>query len=538
MIRSALRMIRRLISVVIVFPIFALAADDSVVLSGTISTENDTVGAQLVTLKNTRDGIAWTFLSSGKGLFRLEDAPPGPYEVSIHYQGQIYEVANVGFVGRDRHLTINLDDSDGDGRFVQTLRTNAELLDRSPQDDQGFDLLKYHCVQCHGLEFIVESQRSSEAWSSTVQRMAARVPEAPEGEMEAIDRYLSRHFNEQSQPIKNHGYREYVFEPDAAMVQLDLPDPSAQPHEIEMGPAGRLWIGDFSVTNQPGEKSIFLLDPETLAIEQVSLPISKRGGVRSITFDETGAAWFVMLFDNSLLRLKSLDSAPEEFSVSPTSWPHSVAIDNKGKVWVTGMRSDSIGRFDPETGDHEDFKTPTGNTALYGLATDAADNLWYSGLFMHKIGKFDPSTSHFTEYTPDVPLSSPRYLKVADDGKVWVALFAAGELAQFDPTTAQFKHYSLSHTHSAPYDLTFADNGNVWYTDFNRDSVGQLDPETGKIKEYSIPLDGHVQPTEVALDDRGRIWLCENGAARVTFIDPGAVTTPGVYVHGNLASSR
>ena len=502
-----------------------VGAQETITVSGTIKTEQRAPGPVLVTIKNTSAGIAWTFLTDAQGVFRLEGVPEGEYSITAHHKGGLYPLADVGMLTADKHISHTLQE---DG-FMETIRPNAELLSELPQDYPELDIFEYQCVQCHGLEYMLSAPRGPEAWRETAHRMAKRVPTPPPGEIEAVSEYLAQHFTEDDELPPLYGKRDYMFEPDSVMVQIDLPDASAKPHEIEMGPDGRLWVADFSVTNEPGEKNIFLIDPATLEQEIYALPVSKRGGVRSITFDDHGAAWMVMLFDNTVLRLRHLSAKPEEFMLPAETWPHSATIDRAGQIWVTGLKSDRLVRLDPGSGEVTEIAIPSEHTMLYGIVA-GPETIWYSGLFLHRLGAYDLETGDIHEFTPPASYSSPRYLKVKN-GMVWAAFFGAGKIGRFDPIREEFEQFALGHPKSGPYDLEIDQHGVVWYTDFNRDAIGSLDPATGRVTEYSIPLDGHVNPTEMTLDSQGRVWFCENAAGRTAFLDPDGLRRPGVYVH-------
>ncbi len=497
-----------------------------VTLTGTIKRLDGITKPSLVSVKNLTRGITWTLLSSETGRFRFDGMPSGEYSLWVRSTGLPEYTSTIGNVEDAHHAEVIL--AAGEAR---ALLTNAEMLAQMPVNSQAGQLLRYHCIQCHGLEFIVPHHRTSEEWTNTVDQMAALVPPAPAGEMEQIAGYLGRHLGRENRTnISMLGERSYSFHPQAVMVQLDLPVPTAKPHEMVFGPDQKLWVSDFDVRANAHHNNLFRIDPDTLNIETLMLS-EPSGGARSIAFDTQGRAWITILFGNKLVRMDPGTGQTHTINLGENKiWPHSLAFDKQGYAWVTGMKQDILARVNPEDAGIERHAVPTPRSMLYDIEIDEQDRVWYTGLFAHKLGMFDPGTGQFAEYPTLTPLSSTRYMTFGPDGDIWIALFAAGKIARFDPEKKTFREYSLPDPNSSPYDLLVTAEGIIWFTDFTRNSLTRFHPESGEVDEFSIPGYPYARPNEIAMDNRGRIWFCENGSAKVTYVDPAGLAEPGGYL--------
>lgn len=482
----------------------------------------------LVTVRSKSRGVGVTLMTDSEGYFRIEEFFPGPVEIEARKSG--YAEISISAESPASDLRIPLsEESDS------SLLTTAQMLRYLPEDGKGRKLLRFHCIQCHGLELMVTQRKTREQWKETVMRMAERVPPAPAGQMEEIAEYMGRHFSPDSElEVPTVGKADYSFTPRGVMVEYDLPSDIAEPHDVAVDSAGMVWVTDFDVRPGIRKHSLFRIDPEKsdVAVFQTDVEGS---GARSIAFDPEGRLWITILFGGLIARL---DQESGQFSVYelPDSdfWPHTLVFDSRGTAWFTGMKSNHIGKFQPQSGEFATFPVPTANSMLYALRMDDQGVLWYTGLFAHKLGRFDPSTETFREYPTPTPLSSTRYLNFDQQGNIWLALFAAGRLARFDPGSETFQEVSLPDPNSSPYDLEILDDGSIWFSDFNRSSITLFNPESGEAQEFTVVSSPYARPVEIELDEAGRLWFCENGTGKVGYIHPQALIERGVWRFGEL----
>lgn len=501
---------------------------DAATLNGEIVRPDKRQAAALITLHSAERGLAWTLQSAPNGRFRVENLPAGHYELTVRSRGLPVLVMPLADFDADSDLTIPLQMGP-----MNSALTSADMLAYLPTDHAAGDarqLLRFHCVQCHGLEFIAAAAKTPEQWDATVKVMAGRVPPAPAGEMDRISDYLARNFGAQKRgAVPMTGATQFAFEANAVLVELNLPKAGAHPHDIRLGPDENLWVADFDVRPDLEHNSLFRIDPQRLQIETIELAVAATGA-RSINFDRDGAAWVNILFGDLLARMDPESRKVTTFPLPDgKTWPHSLSFGPEGEIWFSGMWSDELGRFEPSSGAFSFRKVPTGRSMLYDVEVDQDGRVWYTGLFAHQLGRFDPKTNAFAEFKTPTPLSSTRYLDIGPTGDIWVALFAAGRIARFDLETESFEEISLPDPNGSPYDVQATAAGRVWYTDFTRNAVASFDINERQFREYAIPTSAYARPAELEIGADGRIWFCENGVGKVGFIDPDAIVTAGVY---------
>ena len=131
-----------------------------------------------------------------------------------------------------------------------------------------------------------------------------------------------------------------------------------------------------------------------------------------ITRDQQGNMWFHVSpgVEGGPGRLVKIDPATEKMEVyspppgmdGPTTVAGTIDVDGKGKIWAT--TGPGAVRFDPDTKQFTDFKSPVyknadgiGNT--YGLAADGDGNGWWAQMNMDVVTKGDIETGKRRRYT-------------------------------------------------------------------------------------------------------------------------------------------
>ena len=253
-------------------------------------------------------------------------------------------------------------------------------------------------------------------------------------------------------------------------------------------------------------------------------------------------------------------TVPEENSL-----PHDPAVDPKGNVWLTLMRSNQVARLNPETGEWKLFAAATPNSGPHGLVADAEGNIWFTENYVGKIGRVDARTGKVTEYAaptaqdphtpifgPDgalwftaqrsnlvvrldtrtgvmrefsvpSPTARPYGIVTGPDGALWFCEFGTNRLAQMDPKTGVVKEYETLSPDARPRRLAVAGNA-LYYTDFRAGRLGRLDLATMSFKEWPSPSGPASQPYGIAADSAGRLWYNEFSANQLVRFDPSTET--------------
>src|SRR5206468_9190174 len=88
---------------------------------------------------------------------------------------------------------------------------------------------------------------------------------------------------------------------------------------------------------------------------------------------------------------------------SPGQGARRVWSDSRGIVWVSEWNAGQVGRFDPLTGDWQEWKLPGSRPQAYAVFVDDQDQVWLSSWGSDTgIVHFDPNSQAFESF----PLNS------------------------------------------------------------------------------------------------------------------------------------
>lgn len=77
-------------------------------------------------------------------------------------------------------------------------------------------------------------------------------------------------------------------------------------------------------------------------------------------------------------------------------------------------------------------------------------------------------------------------------------------------TDVIYTTYALPRAEIQPHDVVVDRKGRVWFSEFGNDKLGELDPRTGKVKEYQIPTMRPKEPRgslDLEFDQQGHLWI-------------------------------
>jgi streptogramin lyase len=235
----------------------------------------------------------------------------------------------------------------------------------------------------------------------------------------------------------------------------------------------------------------------------------------------------------------------------PTIAPHDVRPDRDGIVWYSNFVEPFIGRLDPKTGAHAEFRYPLPKPKFpegaLALEPDQDGNWWLSMMFQSGLTRFDPRTKEFRHH-PIPPeqmtdgtqqsLMMPGRAKV--DGKVWTNDVSTHEILRLDLATGAyerinpFRNMPKGRQHS-PYGMAADAQNNLYFMDFGDESIGRVDAKTLRTTLYPTPTP-RSRPRRGMMDDKGHLWFAEFAANKVGMFDPAtegfkewAVPTPHTY---------
>jgi virginiamycin B lyase len=141
-----------------------------------------------------------------------------------------------------------------------------------------------------------------------------------------------------------------------AIRLVTMPTPDARPYDIKIDATGVPWVACN------GSNCLVRVDPATMALSEIALPIAQTT-VRRLDIADDGMIWYVNSSQGRLGRLDPGTGAIKEWPSpsGPASHPYAIAVLD-GIVWYneSGMRPDTLVRFDPITERFQSWAIPSG----------------------------------------------------------------------------------------------------------------------------------------------------------------------------------
>jgi streptogramin lyase len=214
--------------------------------------------------------------------------------------------------------------------------------------------------------------------------------------------------------------------------------------------------------------------------------------------------------------------------------PHDVRTDAQGYVWYSNFVEPTLGRLDPRTGAHAEFRydppKPGFPVGALALEPDQDGNWWLSLMFQSGLMRFDPRTQQFRDFAipPELmtdatqqSLLMPGQAQV--DGKVWTNDVSTHDILRLDLASGKyevidpFRGLPKGRQHS-PYGMAADAHNNLYFMDFGDESVGRVDAKTLRTTLYPTPTPGS-RPRRTMMDTHGHLWFAEFAANKVAMFD-------------------
>jgi virginiamycin B lyase len=477
-----------------------------------------------VQAQNVNTRIMVSVLSDAQGRYRIENVPPGPYQLQIRAVG--YRTApRASNLAADQNAPQEFTLEKDMVRWNDLSQYQGATLFPAAQGStvlRGKDILVGRCFACHGFQTRMASvKRDEDGWRDRVNYMRGAMhffldSAAPFSERDADDvtSYINLLFGENSvlpqSPSQMPGYKNLVrsFGDDAmkiVYVEYDVPAKSRMPWSAAPDKDGNFWIPYYGAANRIGK-----LDPKTAKVVEYRAPNEGTAAIHSAVPAADGSVWFTEQGANKLGHWDPVTQKITEYQdsylpgkegVTRGGDKHTLRVDRLGRVWTTGR---PLTMFDPKAGKFTRIaEVPT----AYGLALDKDDNLWFAEYDQDgKIGKVDARTLRVTKWALPTKDGRPRRIQIDSDGTVWFAEFKSGAIGRFDPKTQTMKEFPLPGPEATPYALGIDKNHSIWYSSEHLDVIGNLDPKTGRVTEYPFPQSENTL-REFFTDAQGRMWF-------------------------------
>jgi virginiamycin B lyase len=127
---------------------------------------------------------------------------------------------------------------------------------------------------------------------------------------------------------------------------IKVPTPRARPYGIGLDSKGKVWVNLF------GSNKLAVVDPSTLALEEISLPRAD-ARTRRLAISRDDAIWYVDYAGGKLGRYEPGTKKVDEWDLpgGTTSRPYAMTIDDRDRIWIveTGMQPNNFVGFDTKT---------------------------------------------------------------------------------------------------------------------------------------------------------------------------------------------
>lgn len=231
-----------------------------------------------------------------------------------------------------------------------------------------------------------------------------------------------------------------TFNPETEKFKrYDLEDGTG-PHTVIANERGAWYAGNRA-------RHIGLIDPDTGAIEKITMPGDGYGDVHTMDFTSDGDIWFTLqganqvgflavakwevtlyevptksarpyglvvdkndrpwiaLFGTNKLASVNAEGVVEEFTLPrEDSRPRRLGLDSEGQVWYVDYAQGYLGRYRPDTGGQvQEWLMPSGAKAYpYAMGVDHKGRPWFveTGPRPNRFVGFDPETESFTQPVP------------------------------------------------------------------------------------------------------------------------------------------
>lgn len=224
--------------------------------------------------------------------------------------------------------------------------------------------------------------------------------------------------------------------------------------------------------------------------------------------------WFT---DTPESKIGYFDTVTEQFTLVPLptkSIPISLESDLDGNIWIALVDQHSLLKYQPQTGEFEEYKTPTSPSGPVALTRDSSGNIWFAESQGGKIGVVHPKTGEMEEFAPAIPLKEPFALFIDKDQNVWISEHVGLNVIRFNPFLGTFDGFTVTDPQSLPFGLASDKFDNIWIAQHTVDKLGVYDPYFEDFAEIDIPTKSSFSQF-ITSDKNGDIWFVGQRSAKL-----------------------
>ncbi len=471
-----------------------------------------------VVAENPQTKMTVSVLSNAQGHYYIGNLPAATYKLRVEKIGYKAEPKADVKLAADQSASFDFAIEKTPVRWsdLSTYQGRKLLPKTATHDLSHKDIFFTTCWQsCHSFQKRMATQTLDESgWRARVIYMRDVMMEGRKFSDEVTDdftNYLTTLFGPNSpKPASPEDMPEYKslvrpVNPNAlniAYVEYDFTALNGMgPWSAVEDKDGMMWIPYYGRGN-----AVVKLDPKTG--EQTSYPLgfARKAGIHSAVPARDGSVWFTEAALGKIGKLDPETKQITEYQNTPLpngtrTGSHTIRVDDRGLVWVSG--GPAISMFDPKTETFRHFDL----AGTYGNVVGKDGAQWFTSFRPDgPIGRIKDGV--LTKYYPPTK-GKPQRLLEDPDGIIWFTERQGNKIGRLDPKTEQFKEFPLPGPEASPYAIGRDAKGMIWYSSHEQDTLGRLDPNTGEVIEYPYPH-SEISMREFFNDSHGRMWYASS----------------------------
>ena len=210
------------------------------------------------------------------------------------------------------------------------------------------------------------------------------------------------------------------------VTEYKINDPRGHdPHTPMITPDGRVWF-----TVQQGNV-VGVLDPKSAGIKLADVPTA-HALPYGIVQDSKGVPYFCEFGSNKLTRIDPATMEMHEYLLPEGARPRRLALADDTRIYYSDFQRGYLGCLDTASGAVKAWLSPGGaQSRPYGIAITRDGIVWYSesGVKPNTLVRFDPKTGDFQKWNIPSGGGVVRNLAATSDGRLYLACSGVNKVA-------------------------------------------------------------------------------------------------------------
>lgn len=241
------------------------------------------------------------------------------------------------------------------------------------------------------------------------------------------------------------------------------------PHGLIDDAQGNIWF-----TGQHGDY-MGKLDPKTGFVTEYELSHPDAARPHTPIVAPNGDVFFTTSGNNMLGRINGKTGEMKMVKEGPN--PYGIQLNSQGIPFFTLNGTNKLGRLDPVTMDVTEYELPHPDTRPRRIAITSDDVLWYGDYARGYLGSYNPKTGQHKEWpTPSGP-PSKIYGITQVDGIIWYneSGVRPNTIVRFDPQTEQFQSWVIPSGGGVVRHMMPDKDGNIWLAESGVNKIGVVE---------------------------------------------------------------